>query len=199
VIVPTVGRPTLTRTLDALAPQLSKHDEVVVVIWARADAARIADVWQEVRRRNDPRITCTASLAGGPGGFGDQERTYGMQIAKGTHLAFIDDDDEHEPDALEHFRHAAYFAPNTVHLFRMVHPELGELWRNPVLECGNVGTPMVLVPNLPERLGAWRPDIPGTKTGDWTFIRDSAAALGGALFSPPIVARCHREPDTLPA
>jgi hypothetical protein len=83
IIVPTVGRWTLERTLDSIRPQLHAEDELIVVYS------------HEVTR--DPSL-----------GRGGAEKVEGMRRATGTHLAFMDDDDVYLPGALDLMRaHAA--------------------------------------------------------------------------------------------
>jgi hypothetical protein len=77
----------------------------------------------------------------------------------------MDDDDEAAPDALHIIRTAVEQEPARVHLFRM--DDHGTLfWADPEARMGNIGTPMIVVPNDPDRLGSW-----GTVyEGDWTFV-----------------------------
>jgi Rad3-related DNA helicase len=77
----------------------------------------------------------------------------------------MDDDDVFTPDALAAIRGGIAEHPERVLLFRM--DNYGTLlWRDRAIRYGNVGTPMVVVPNNPARLASWR-------FGDYEFIRDS--------------------------
>lgn len=51
--------------------------------------------------------------------------------------------------------------PDCPVLFRMQYPNGLTLWQEPVLRCGNVGTPMILIPNAPEKLGRFLPFVGG--------------------------------------
>ena len=189
IIVPTIGRPTLARTLDAAEPQLRAGDEVLVVgnlSMPRNDAAFAR---HEVEKRRNPALHYFEHGIGG--GFGDAQRNYGMTKATGSHLAFIDDDDAHRPDALALFHQWAGHRPV---LFRMQHYALGVLWRDKSFICGNVGTPMYLVPNARGKLGRWEVEEAGTRVGDWNFIRDTVRMLDQAIiWRPEIVADVYRE------
>jgi len=121
------------------------------------------------------------------GDHGYTARHKGMRQATGTHLAFLDDDDEYTQDAIRLFREAACDVPV---IFRMDHPQHGILWREKRLEFGNVGTPMFLVPNIEEKLGVWAPHIPGLREpgGDFTFIRGCVEGMGEPVWRPEVVA-----------
>lgn len=132
------------------------------------------------------------------GDHGYTARMKGMAQAAGTHLAFLDDDDVFTPGAIELFREAASDRPV---VFRMDHPSHGVLWREPTLEFGNVGTPMFLVPNVPEKLGKWEPHMHGLAEpgGDFTFIAGCVDRMGEPVWREEIVAVVmpHDRPPTI--
>lgn len=173
VIVPTVGRWTLERTLASCADA----DEIVLVV----DDA-VADGWEpEGLARN----VVVDRVVGGDHGY--TARTRGMALATGTHLAFLDDDDVYAPGAVALIRAVAGEVPI---VFRMAHPEHGVLWRDPVLRFGNVGTPMFVVPNDPARLGVWAPHAPGLPEpgGDFTFLAGCCERMGAPVWREEVVA-----------
>ena len=184
VIVPTKGRPTLARTLFSLLPSLGHDDEVIIVGNAGVDWAA---GWKHVFGRRFRRLEY------GPAGyFGDPQRNYGMSQATGTHLWFLDDDDEATDDALHIMRDAAQNHPI---FFRFEHPELGRIWKRPELAAGNLGSPCILAPNVPEKLGRFRAEPLTARTGDWTFIHETAELNGRHYaFADELVGVGHREP-----
>ncbi len=123
IIVATGGRPTLTRTLESLAPQLEHGDEILCI------------------RNNEAP-------------WGHATRDEAMGRAKGSHLWFMDDDDIAADFALSEIRLTVAEQPDAVHVFKMKHGDR-VLWKDPVVRIGNVGTPMMVVPNVPESLGRW--------------------------------------------
>lgn len=119
------------------------------------------------------------------GDRGYQARTEAIRRATGTHLAFLDDDDVYLPGALETM--AAHACDRPV-IFRMDDPLHGILWRDPDLRYANVGTPMILVPNDPARLGQWAPHENG-RGGDFTFITGCVEKMGPPVWREEIIAR----------
>jgi hypothetical protein len=84
------------------------------------------------------------------------------------------------PDALAAIRGGIAEHPERVLLFRM--DNYGTLrWRGREIRYGNMGTPMVVVPNDPARLPSWR-------FGDYEFIRDSCKRLGEPVWREDVVA-----------
>ncbi len=153
IIVATCGRPTLTRTLESLAPQLEHGDEILVI-------------------RNDDAP------------WGHATRDEAMGRAKGSHLWFMDDDDMAADFALTEIRLTVAEQPDAVHVFRMKHGDL-ILWKDPVVRVGNVGTPMMVVPNQPGKLGGWGV----VYEADGHFIIDTLLLRGDApVFHEQIVA-----------
>jgi hypothetical protein len=112
-----------------------------------------------------------------PGDVGYTARRKAMAFATGTHLAFLDDDDEYLPGAIAAFREAACDVPV---IFRVDHPMLGV--------NGNVSTQMFLVPNDPARLGEWAAHVDG-RGGDYTFIRGCVDRMGAPVWNDEVVAR----------
>jgi len=154
VIVPTVGRRTLSHTLASVAAQLEAGDELLVF--------------------------CNTD-----GDFGNAARNSGIERARGSHLVFLDDDDEWLPGALARMRRFADANPGRVGIFRF-RSEFGEL---PVTaDLRTAGSPTYVVPNIPGKVGRFGPtDVtaPGFRKprpgetpeslaerfGDYEFIR----------------------------
>lgn len=186
IIVPTLGRPSLAQTLESILPQLTAKDEVIVVadpagshLRAHATCDQILDqcLWSCLKCESDGT------------GIGTAQRTLGMRLALNSHLAFIDDDDTYTDGALQLFRWAACDKPV---IFRMRHPQLGLLWEVPHVTYGNVGTPMFLVPNDPDRLGEWRAHTDDGHGADFTFITGCVEKMGKPVWCPEVVADIHQ-------
>ena len=122
------------------------------------------------------------------GDSGDSARMGGMERARGSHLAFMDDDDVYAPGALEKMRRFARDHPGRVGIFKMQHPVGTTHWREgePALRYANVSSQNFLVPNVPGRLGRWtdRPPRPGggAYDGDYAFIVRTVELQGEPVF-----------------
>lgn len=121
------------------------------------------------------------------GDHGYTARTKGIAKATSTHLAFMDDDDVYLPGAIDVMRQHACDRPV---IFRMDHYSHGLLWRNQILEFGNVSTQMFVVPNRPADLGVWAPHIPGLREpgGDYTFIAGCVEKMGAPVWREEITS-----------
>lgn len=161
VVVPTVGRAALARAVRSLQDQLRPGDEVIIV----------RDL--------------------GSGDWGAAARMDAIRRARGSHLLFMDDDDEFLPGAFDAFRSFAEETPDRVGIFRMryqfhpSYPRRHVLWETPELREGNVSTQMFCVPNLPDKLGVWNPE---RAAGDLDFILGTCALQGDPIFREEVVA-----------
>jgi len=146
VIVPTIGRDTLVNTIMSILPQLTNEDELII----SADGLRGLDDVKALHHR----IRYIESSD--TGRYGNKARDRAMFVAKGTHLAFCDDDDIMTRTALSSMRRAIYGDPECLWLFRMIYGEKcppgashGQiLWKERKVELCNVGTPMLLMPRV---------------------------------------------------
>jgi glycosyltransferase involved in cell wall biosynthesis len=128
--------------------------------------------------------------------FGHAARQSMMARAKGTHLVFIDDDDQFASGALSTIRSFARSNPGRIGIFRMRYLDGRVLWEDPVLRLRNVGTPMLCVPNIPGKLGRWEsPEYP--RVADYEFLRATAELQGEPIFREEVVAhiRSDRRPS----
>ena len=127
--------------------------------------------------------------------FGSTARNSAMDRARGTHLLFIDDDDEYLPGALAAMRRFAVEHPDRIGIFRMRYWRDGRvLWDDAEFRFENIGTPMFVVPNVEAKLGRWEPTL---YAADWRFISETVTLQGPPLFREAVVAVIN--PDRRPA
>lgn len=157
-IVATSGRPTLSATLQSI--DCWPGDEIIVV------GQHIT--FDDARARY---IYCPAG-----NDWGHAERNLAMTQARGRYLAHIDDDDVYAPNHRAIMAAALKQAPGRPHIFRMQYRNGDQLWRRKIVEVGNVGTPMSLVPNLPTQRGRFG----SFYGGDITYLESYAALAGYA-------------------
>ena len=165
-IVPTVGRPSLAVTLRSI--ETFPGDEILVV----GDRYRVRD--SRVRY-----VDCK------PGkDWGHAERNFAMPHARCRYMAHIDDDDCYAPGHRALMQEAIEAYPDRPVMFRMKFPNGLTLWREPKIECGNVGTPMFLLPNVPEHLGTWKSFV----GGDCAFLEESKWTSDEYVWRPEVIA-----------
>lgn len=189
LIIPTIGRPLLERLLDQATAQMGTADEILVIgdgVQPQAEAM--------VKKRLDPRIKY---MEFGPTKcWGHPQRNYAMLLASGSHMMFLDDDDETIPGAFDTIRKAAAENPGKILIFRIHHREF-IIWTEPELRITNVSTQCFVVPNIPEQFGTW-----GTRyAGDFDFITSSVFMHpdkeSGLVWREEIIA-IHGEADLVP-
>ncbi|MDX6507040.1 MAG: hypothetical protein QOG06_1684 [Gaiellaceae bacterium] len=171
---------------------------IIVATGGRKTLRRtLRSVSQQLQPGDELLVLCDDS-----GDAGDTGRMNAMPRARGTHLAFIDDDDVYAPGALEHMRRFAREHPGRIGIFKMKHPAGTTHWREgePVLRYANVSTQTFLVPNVEGKLGRWRAGRPrpggGVYAGDYVFITETAELQGAPVFVDEVTvyARPIRNP-----
>jgi glycosyltransferase involved in cell wall biosynthesis len=189
IIVPTIGRDSLVNTLQSIKVQLGKYDEVFVVQDEGQPYYLNDDLLSEYK--NDARfnfVSHTHYVDGKPvNTWGHAQRNYAMGLATGTHIASIDDDDVYTPNAFIYFRRNACEFPL---IFRMRYGNLWTLWKyEGLVECGNFGTPCLLVPNTDKDAPRWALHY----AGDADFAMNAVERFGAAIFRPEVVAQLRPE------
>ena len=195
VLIASMGRPSLERTLTSLRDQLQGDDEVLLVSDGQID---------ELRRRGDERSLYFATrleiarllwdasglpgrfieLPGGPHrDWGHSPRNKTMRLVRTTHMLHMDDDDSYVAGALDSVRTAVMRYPDRPLIFRMLLPDGHVIWQEPTIES-SLSTQMIVHPS--DRYGVWESKY----GGDQTFIRETCRLYpDGPIFRPEIVAR----------
>jgi hypothetical protein len=153
VIVPTIGRPTLARTLASIRDQADAREvEIDVVadthrgthVAALADVAWMPAHYDAVYVEHD----------GGRHDWGHSQRQYGQQVATGRWLMWTQDDDVYRPGAFATIRDVLQTADGPC-LLRLQGWQAGLVWKRPALVWGEIDAGCLAVPNAPDRLPTW--------------------------------------------
>jgi glycosyltransferase involved in cell wall biosynthesis len=183
VVVPTIGRATLSRTLDSILSQTHPDQVEVLVV---ADTHNHSTVIPD-RREGVTYLEHDAGYSA----WGHPQRNFGFSLLHDCNwLTSIDDDDTWEPNAWLTIlgaisRQVADPSPSPI-ICQMLYSISGRvLWNRPTVEVGNVGTPMFVVPNDRSRLGVWGPRY----EGDWDFIQQTVQLHNAVQWVPVPIAR----------
>lgn len=179
VVIPTLGRDSLKRQLDSLLPQLNRQDEVIVVADALGDYSKASDI--VCMCSYNKAVTCSSVNGGFPAvhfsktdntvsSLGSAQRNQGIEQAIGHYIWHVDDDDYCSPDAVKTIRNALRI-PNSpeMHIFQMMFRG-SVLWQHNRIECGNFGTPCLVVANHPEAPFWQVPNSSYTTDFNWTSL-----------------------------
>lgn len=167
-IVPTVGRPSLAATLRSI--ETLPGDEIIIV----GDRYRVHPNGRPIRY-----VDCK------PGNdWGAFERNLAQPLARCQYMAHIDDDDTYAPGTRQLMEDAIKKTPGKPVLFRMRYPNGITLWDREELRCGNVGTPMMLIPNRPTMLGTWGSFV----GGDCNFLETMKWKPEEIVWRPEVIA-----------
>ena len=165
-LVPTIGRKSLEATLRSI--ETWQGDEILLV--------------GERLTTNDPRVRFLECPAGKD--WGAAERNFAQPFAQGSYVAHIDDDDCYALGTRRLMQDAIDRTPGRPVLFRMQFPNGITLWRDEKVYCGNVGTPMILVPNQPELFGTWGSFV----GGDCHFLESMKWSHHDIVWRPEVIA-----------
>jgi len=155
---------------------------VIVATSGRATLpAALASVASQLEPGDELLVRCTRD-----GDFGCSARRSLIPRARGTHLAFLDDDDTFAHGALAAMRSFATNHPGRIGIFRMRYGDGRMLWTERVLRLGNVSTQVICVPNIPEKLGPWEAAEP--YNADYAFVRAAVELQGDPIFRKEVVA-----------
>lgn len=126
------------------------------------------------------------------GDFGNSARQKLMERAQGTHLVFMDDDDQFARGAFEAMRRFAAANPDRVGIFRIRYLDGRLLWTEPTLRKLNVSTQMYCVPNVAGKLGSWV-DHSSAYSSDFSFIAETVELQGEPEFCSEVVANIRSD------
>ncbi len=195
LVIPTIGRPTLARTLDSLRGQPWGPGDAVLLV---CDDPAAAPVVRELYPQFGLPVRYHETAKLGHYGHGVRNWVQGSRLVKTTHRAQLDDDDVWMPDALRTVRAAITEEPARPHIFKMDWRNAGEhrpaadrpvLWAEPVMREANVGTPMLVAPFDPSKDAEWEPRY----NGDFAHIAGTCARYpGGPVWHNDVI--CYTRP-----
>lgn len=180
LIIPTISRPTLARTLKSIRGQEWRvGDEVLLVGDGSQPVARA--LWEQFGLPGK-----FFEVPGPSKDWGHTPRNLTHWLARGSHLMALDDDDEMVLGALALVRNTVAKNPNLPHLFRMSgHPAVGTVWKEKFISLGNVSTPIFLPPNISGRIGKYTPRY----GGDHDFIKETCSHYEKVIWCEDVICQ----------
>jgi glycosyltransferase involved in cell wall biosynthesis len=191
IITPTIGRPTLRRTLESGAADLDINDLWIILgDGPQPEALRVC---------KNVGFNCQSAFLESltaVGDYGNVLRDQAMSIATQDYFVFLDDDDIFAPNAIQIIKHeVAEHHPRPI-MFRMINGNGEMLWRTREVTPGNVGGSMFVCPNAPGKLGTWA-NGRGHQS-DTGFIEDTLRLYGPGWrqnlhWSGDVIVHCRPE------
>ena len=176
ILIPTLGRSTLDRTLTSLHGQLEVTDQALVV----ADGVTVDPAL--IRRH---RAALPLQVVNHPhrlGHWGHAIRNAYQPLLTG-HTLHMDDDDVYLPGAIATVKRRIVECPDRLLMFRVRLRDGREIPETETFTLGHVSTLCGCVPCDPERLGVWTL----RNGGDCDFYSETAERMGVAWF-PDVIA-----------
>jgi hypothetical protein len=192
VVIPTIGRDTLPRTLASIRSQLPCNDaEVLIGVDTHTDLSH--EAWQMIRGYSDFYAARYYELDAGRHDMGSPQIAYGMAQAQGLWLLNCGDDDIYVPGAFNVMSRAIAEQAGPEHpLMFKVELRANEargnssaiLWSHRELKRFKVTGQSFVTPNDPARLGEWE--------NDWRFMQTTVANYGGMVdWREELTMRCY--------
>jgi glycosyltransferase involved in cell wall biosynthesis len=163
VLIATIGRDTLKRSIDSITPQLGDGDELVV-------AADGPEALVKARRQWPACVL----VPGSPhGNWGHTPRNLMIPALEGPWVVHQDDDDTMAPEALANVRRHVAEHPGAVHLYRVLYECGYVIWGEKVVCQGNIGTRFIV--HRKEHAGWFDPLL---AWGDFNFVKTTVENSG---------------------
>lgn len=192
VIVPTIGRPGLSRALRSIRDQTLTAGDEVLVVGDTLDGSL-------------PEVAALVEIAGAPfryvphagdrHWYGFPQINHARRIARpGNYLLTLPDDDVLTPGALDAVRRAVAVLPAPAPLlFRFLSPMGFPLWERREVTQGNVSNQCFVVPNLPGQVADLRCE---RYESDFDWIVDTLALwpADSLVWCDPVIVSARPGP-----
>lgn len=149
VVIPTVGRATLTETLDSLdaQPEAGLLEVLVIADTYGGLTGDLEQARDHIRHERDAARYVWLEVDDGRHCWGHPQRTAGARAARGRYVWFSQDDNIAALGALEAVQRgiAAQDHPRPL-FFRWLAPWRELIWRGPDLRLGNIDADCLVLP-----------------------------------------------------
>lgn len=189
VIIPTIGRDSINRTMESIqAQQLQNNDE----IWVIGDTldGPLPHVEAYINSLGEPFRYL--GFTGPVHHYGNPQRNHGITLAReGNYLVWMDDTDIFTENAFFNIRKAiAKTGKPQPHIFKFIFTNGTVLWKNRKIKIDRIGGHQFVTPNLPGLVGRWSID---RYQADYDFIMNTLQYWPHykPIFHTDIIADCR--------
>jgi len=187
VIIPTCGRETLRRTLRSVQMAgVEENDEVIVVGDGPQPIAE--EICRDYHAKGVPVIYVDGPTTHG---YGGSQRNFGMDAATRDYFLYMDDDDEYVEGCFPDIRKVIAEHPGQAIIGKMRLRSGTVIWQDKVIRIENVGTQMLIVPNITEWLVRWQDNY----VADFHFIAGVAGKGMPVFWWDRLIAIHHSCPE----
>lgn len=189
VIVPTIGRPSLPKTLASINRDMA---EIIIV----ADTFEMGDTIQDAIKGEALRWGARFYAAdAGHHDWGSPQLQAGYAAAEGQYILNCGDDDIYEPLAFPTIERAidSIAAPVPMMFRTALHPSpvrgntnIAVLWQYPTLTNRNITGQCLVLPNDQSKIGSWSILV------DFGFITSTIDLWGGQVaWRTEVISQCY--------
>lgn len=186
IAIPTLGRPTLARTVYSFLEQLEPGDEVILVADPSGDPNYVRFIHSSILSK---RLGVHSSVisCGHPGGWGQPQRNAAYRAASQPYVWCLADDDVATPAAVPQIRKIAAAMTEAGGdqwaIFRVGRAtDTPWVWHTQEVRVGNLDADCIVAPSTVAARWGLGYD------GDAVFARALLAELGPPVFRPELVA-----------
>ena len=157
-ILATIGRKSIFRMLESLKYQLDENDSITIIFDGKNNLNNYEIIKKYIYNSNT-KFICNINIIINEENLG----YYGHAIRNKYNdfiedfIIHIDDDDYISGNVIEHIKNNC-LNKNTIYLYKCIWQEgnkITEMWNEPILKLGNIGTPCGIIPNHINKKGYW--------------------------------------------
>lgn len=175
VVIATTGRPTLTRMLESIIPDLDPEDYITLLVDGENRGYFVDQMVREVQDKQERHINIIRHYSGQKMGYwGHAIRNKYKSKLLGDFICHADDDDHYVNNGISVIK--SHAAPDSLYLFRFLkyaNNTVYKYWAKQGVFKNNVGTPCGVYPNQPDLV----PDFGLFYGGDGEFYEKLAMRL----------------------
>jgi hypothetical protein len=190
IVVPTIGRSTLRRTLDVLTLQMGPEDEAFIVADGPNASRRILADWYYWWRRRLPMPSILYMETAPTGHYGCEQIDFAIPQMTGDMMYVMSDDDTYPDDALANIREGVGDDFKSLHIFACKFFK-GSTLQNST-ECGQVTGQQVVTPVSVAKQIRYADCQKRWDISDWFWVHNALTKCKSGTFHSTIIAELNK-------